>query len=634
MMARIWASLILSAVTFAASAAFARPPAAPSLKERSKATSFERDIKPVLSQYCYGCHGETKRKGDLSLQVYQDEAAALKDAKVWGKVLHNVRTREMPPENKPQPTQAQRDLIAGWIETKIFQCDCNHPDPGRVTLRRLNRAEYNATIRDLIGIDFHPADDFPADDSGYGFDNIGDTLSMPPILLEKYLSAAEKILDEAIVTEDPTTRHVRRLGAEGMESNTSVEPKGNGFVIVGREGEVFSSVRFPAPGEYIFKVRAYGEQAGPEPVRMALRIGGKDVRVFEVPQEENAPKIFTERLVLPAGMTRCAVAYLNNFRDSKNPNPKRRDRNLAFEYIEIDGPIDPRPQPLPESHRRIFVCQPPTNATLEVKLGCAREILANFAQQAYRRPARPDEIDRLMGLARMALADEQSFEAGLKLALQAVLVSPHFLFRGELQADPNNPESIHPIDDYALASRLSYFLWSSLPDRELLQQAEHGTLRKNLKAQVRRMLKDQKSRALVSNFAGQWLQLRNIDMVTPDAKLFPDFDEKLRAAMRTETELLFETILREDRSIVEFINADYTFVNDRLARHYGFTNVTGEAFQRVSLKGSQRGGVLTHASILTLTSNPTRTSPVKRGKWVLENILGTPRLPRRRTYPS
>ena len=233
-------------------------------------------------------------------------------------------------------------------------------------------------------------------------------------------------------------------------------------------------------------------------------------------------------------------------------------------------------------------------------------------------------MERLTGLVDMGLKDGQSFENSVKLALQAVLISPHFLFRGEIQPDPNNPASVHPVDDYALASRLSYFIWSSMPDRELFDQAERGTLRKNLEAEVRRMLQDHKSRAFVSNFAGQWLQLRNLDMVTPDAKLFPEFDDRLRTAMRTETELLFENILRQDRSVIEFINADYTFVNERLARHYGFTNVMGDAFQRVPLKGGPRGGVLTHASILTLTSNPTRTSPVKRGKWVLENILGTP----------
>lgn len=590
----------------------------------SHATSFDRDIQPILSQYCYGCHGETKRKADLSLQDYRTEAQAIQDRRVWEKVLHNVRTREMPPENKPQPTPAQRDLIAAWIEAKVFQCDCNHPDPGRVTLRRLNRAEYNNTIRDLVGVDFHPADDFPADDSGYGFDNIGDALSMPPILLERYLAAAERILDEAIVTGDPTKRRIRRVNAESMESNTGTEPKGNGWVIVGREGEIFTSMRFLAPGEYLFRVRAYGEQAGPEPVRMALRVGGKDVKVLEVPQEQTAPKIFEQRVILPAGVSRCAVAFLNNFRDPKNPDPKQRDRNLALDYVEFEGPLDPKPQPLPATHRRIFACQTATNAPVEVKLACARAIIENFAKRAYRRPVKSEEVDSLTGLAGLALKDGESFESAIKVALQAVLVSPHFLFRGELQPNPDNPQSVHQIEEYALASRLSYFLWSSMPDRELFEQAWRGSLRKNLEGQVRRMLKDHKALALISNFGGQWLQVRNLDMVTPDSKLFPTFDDGLRAAMRTETELLFETIMREDRGIMDFVNAEYTFVNERLARHYGMTNVTGDSFQRVSLKETQRGGILTHASVLTLTSNPTRTSPVKRGKWILENILGTP----------
>lgn len=626
-MANLLVPLLICATLATAGQAAERPSKKPQPAAKptgSQVVNFDRDIQPLLGQYCYGCHGETKRKADLSLQEYRTEAQAVSHRQVWEKVLRNVRTREMPPENKPQPTQAERDLIAAWIEAKVFQCDCNHPDPGRVTLRRLNRVEYNNTIRDLIGVDFRPADDFPADDSGYGFDNIGDALSMPPVLLERYLAAAERILDEAIVTEDLTRRRVRRVNAESMDSTTGTESKGDGWVIVGREGELFTSMRFAVPGEYAFRVRAYGEQAGPEPVRMALRIGGKDVKVLEVPQEQNAPKTFEQRFIAPAGVQRCAVAYLNNFRDPKNPDPKQRDRNLAVDYVEFEGPIEPKPQPLPALHERIFTCRAATNAPLEVKLSCAREIIANFAKGAYRRPVQSEELASLAGLAGLALKNGESLESAVKIALQAVLISPHFLFRGELQPHPNNPASVHRIDEYALASRLSYFLWSSMPDRELFAEAERGTLRKHLEAQVRRMLKDSKARALVNNFGGQWLQVRNLDLVTPDSTLFPSFDDGLRAAMRTETELLFETIMREDRDIIEFINADYTFVNARLAHHYGMTNIGGEAYQKVSLRETQRAGVLTHASILTLTSNPTRTSPVKRGKWVLENILGTP----------
>jgi hypothetical protein len=284
----------------------------------------------------------------------------------------------------------------------------------------------------------------------------------------------------------------------------------------------------------------------------------------------------------------------------------------------VVGPL--QAQALPESHKRIFF-RAPTAAT---KREVARSIVQRFSTRAYRRPVTAAELNRLMRIFDEADSQKESFEAATKLALEAVLISPHFLFRGELHPEPDNPRLVHPVSEYALASRLSYFLWSSMPDDELFALAEKGKLRKNLEAQVRRLVRDPKSQALVENFAGQWLQLRKLELATPDAKVFPDFDEPLREAMRKETELFFASIVRDDRSVLEFLDANYTFANERLARLYGLAGVHGEEFQRVSLRGTQRGGLLTQASILTLTTNPTRTSPVKRGKWVLENILGSP----------
>lgn len=481
---------------------------APATPTASK-LGFKAAVQPLLEKYCYDCHGEGMKKGGLALDVYADEAAILKDRTTWEHVLNNLRDHVMPPVKEAQPTEAERELIASWIESEVFKIDCNHPDPGRVTIRRLNRAEYNNTIRDLIGVNFQAAADFPPDDSGYGFDNIGDVLSLPPVLLEKYLAAAEKIMDAAIVTE--------ALNAEEAD-------------------------------------------------------------------------------------------------------PKKRDRNLIVQSFELVGPLNVPPRPLPETHRRIFVRQP----TPETKTDCAREIIARFTKRAYRRPVVDAEVDRLLKLFEMAQSAGENFETGIKMALEAVLVSPHFLFRGELQPEPDNPKSIHPVNEFALASRLSYFLWSSMPDDELFAQAERGTLRNNLEVQVRRMMRDPKARALTDNFVGQWLQIRDLQLIKPDWEQFPEFDPALRTAMQKETELFFEYVLREDRSTLDFLDADYTFVNGRLARHYGIPGVQGDAFQRVSLKGTPRGGVLTHASVLTVTSNPTRTSPVKRGKWVLENLLGTP----------
>ncbi len=458
------------------SAPIAEGQAAPPVQSKADPDMFGAKVAPLLANYCTKCHGGEKPKGKLTLDKYMDTATAAKDRKIWEKVAKKLRAGEMPPSGRPKPTQAEIDAITGWIDTEMTKVDCNQPkDPGRVTIRRLNRVEYNNTIRDLVGVDFRPADDFPSDDIGYGFDNIGDVLSMPPILVEKYLAAAERIVDKAF-------------------QDTAV-----------------------------------------------------------------------------------------------------RKRILIAEPAGTDAWTEP-----------------------------ARRVLENFVRRAYRRPARPEEIDRLLRFIEAAQKDGENFESGIKLALQAVLVSPHFLFKVEADRNRNDPNAVWAISDYELATRLSYFLWSTMPDEELFEQAAKGTLRQNLDAQVRRMLADPKSQAFVESFAGQWLQVRNVKTATPDPKLFPTFDADLRTAMQRETELFFAHILKEDRGILEFLDADYTFVNERLAKHYEIPDVKGAEFRRVKLPDARRGGVLTQASILTITSNPTRTSPVKRGKWILENILGTP----------
>jgi hypothetical protein len=583
--------------------------------------SYERQVVPLLDRYCYSCHGHGKSKGDFTLDGYPGQADAVNDPKTWERVLHNIRSHVMPPEKKPQPTADEADVIARWIETQVFQYDCEHPDPGRVTLRRLNRAEYNNTIRDLVGVDFQPADDFPADDSGYGFDNIGDVLSVPPILIEKYLAAAEKILDAAIVAEDRAKARVKRFEADSLGGSAPGEGVDGGGRRLSREGDLFVNFNFPQDADYALRASAYGEQFGPEPPRMKFQLGNQELQTFDVPVEVGEAKVYEVRLKVKAGTNRFSAAYLNNLvNNTARDRKKRGDRNLVIEYLEIAGPLNVPLPPLPATHRRLFFRDPAPTNTLEY----AREIIGLFAERAYRRPVKPEEVERLAGLVSLAIRQGDTFERGVQLALQAVLVSPHFLFRGELQPEPNNPEAVYPINEYALASRLSYFLWSSMPDGELFALAAKGRLRRSLETQVKRMLKDPKSRALVDNFAGQWLQLRNLKIATPDAKMFPEYDEPLRIAMETETELFFQRIIRDDRSVLDFLNANYSFVNERLARHYGIKGVKGDEFKRVSLRGTGRAGVLTQGAILTLTSNPTRTSPVKRGKYVLENILGTP----------
>ncbi len=574
---------------------------------------FDKQVQPVLSRYCYGCHNDQKHKGGLSLEAFRDKAAILQQPKTWELVMHHVQNKEMPPEGKPQPSEAERRLLVSWIEKEVFQCDCEHPNPGRVTVHRLNRTEYNNTIRDLVGVDFHPADDFPPDDSGYGFDNIGDALSLSPILLEKYFRASQQILQAAIIDTPNTNGPVRRLEAEKFEkTNAQARNQRGGYMGMYREVEIFTNIVVAKEGEYLLRTKAYGEQAGPDLPKMEVLVDGKSLTIFNVKAVQDEPANHEIKTHLEAGKHKISVAYLNNYNNPNDP-PEHHDRNLFVDFVEVVGPSGP--QVYPESHTRIF---PRSLETVKNKSTYARDIIKRFAEQAYRRPVRDEEVEKLVGFYEMGMKGGEKFENSVRLALQAVLVSPNFLFRGERAGETAK------LDDFALASRLSYFLWSSMPDEELFAEARKRTLRKHVVSQVRRMLRDPKATALVENFSGQWLQLRQLSQAAPDVMEFPQFDEELREAMEKETELFFAAILNENRSVLDFLRADFTFLNDRLAQHYGISGVEGDNFRRVSLKGTKRAGLLTHASVLTLTSNPNRTSPVKRGKWILENLLGSP----------
>ncbi len=362
---------------------------------------------------------------------------------------------------------------------------------------------------------------------------------------------------------------------------------------------------------------------------MAFVMDGKTLKIVEVKAVQQDPVVYEYRVKLRGGVRHFGASFLNDFYDEKSTDPKQRDRNLVVDYFEVQGPIHTKDSPLPESHKRIIF----KTATKENREAVVREILAKFATRAYRRPVTPGELARLVKFVDLAQQNGDSFERGVQVAVEAILVSPQFLFRVELDHRPKGAAtkktgavSSYPIDDFELASRLSYFLWSSMPDDELYRLALDGTLRAGdtLEKQVKRMLRDPKARALVEDFAGQWLQIRNLKTVNPDHGRFPNFDNALRSAMLTETELFFAAIVRDDRSVLDLLDADFTYVNERLAKHYGIPGVKGDEFRRITLKGGERGGVLTQASILTITSNPTRTSPVKRGKWILEQILGSP----------
>lgn len=590
---------------------------------KSEPLKFDADIKPMLQKYCYDCHGEKKQRAGLNLQKFGNEQSILEGRKVWERAAAMVRTREMPPPRREtQPTQEERDQLFQWITDTTSKIDCTGTyDPGRVTIRRLNRFEYNNTIRDLVGVDFKPAADFPSDDVGYGFDNIGDVLSLPPILFEKYLNAAEKITDAAIVAEPLKGAIVTFVGDKLQDG----QPYSEGARMLSSNGKISAEVDVPTAGKYVVRIRAFETHAGDDFAKMAFIVDDKRLHVFDVKGRIESPQSFSLRLDLTAGKHKVAGEFTNDYYQPDNPDPKNRDRNMGVAAIEIQGPIEAtEKKPLTDLHRKIFVRTP--KADMSNAEDCARAIVGKFARRAFRRPVEREELDRLIDLGRNVMLEGESFERAIEVCIQAVLVSPHFLFRVEVDAEPDNPKAVHPINEFELASRLSYFLWSSMPDEELFRLAEQNALRgnNNLRLQVERMLKDPKSQAFIENFAGQWLQTRNLKQMTPDPKLFPAFNDALRESMRMETELFFGEIVRGNHSILDLLDADFTFVNERLAKHYGISGVRGEKFQRVKLDGERRAGVLTQASILTLTSNPTRTSPVKRGKWVLENILGAP----------
>ncbi len=604
------------------------PPAGASTPPKGKQTaahaapttsSFETDVAPLMRKYCLACHSGPNPSGGVNADKDTTTAAVIKNRSTWENIARNISDNHMPPASAPQPTAAERDRMAGWVESTFTKADCALHDPGRITLRRLNREEYNNTVRDLFGIDIRPADSFPSDDVGYGFDNIGDVLSLSPLLMEKYLNAAEKVAQTAILTPEDANKPAH-IPAATMQHTVGNAYNGNGFLL-NTNGDVHTDYDIPRDGNYTIRINAAQQPGGPENAKMALHIDDKVVFTFDVAAQERNPRTYELPIPLKAGKHRFAMEFTNDFYDPKAPQGKQ-DRNLIVNYLEMAGPPG-MPKDLPVSHKRILFCEP--SATL-TKDEAARKILTAFTSKAYRRPVTAQEVDRLLTYVHLAEKQGESFEGGIRVAVEAVLVNPNFLFHVELDPKPNEKTTSRYLTDYELAARLSYFLWSSVPDAELNTLAAQGKLQnsKMLEQQVKRMLKDPKAQALGQNFAGQWLQLRNLSQVRPDTGRFPDWNEKLRVAMKTETEMFFNSIVSEDRSLLDFIDAKYTFLNEPLAKHYGITSVSGDNFRRVALEGDQRGGLLTQASILTVTSNPTRTSPVKRGKWVLDNLLGTP----------
>jgi len=596
--------------------------------------------------YCDTCHFGPKARAKLNLENL-DLAHLDRNGETWEKVLRKLRSREMPPAGMPKPTAASYDTLVKSIEDERGRLAQVNPNPGRPTLHRLNRTEYANAIRDLLALDVDVSEMLPADDIGYGFDNIGDVLQVSPVLLERYLSAARKISRSAV--GDMTLQPAYQTYA--VHHALTQNERLTGEAPAGSRGGTAIHHFFPVDGTYEIAVNLQrsrdDEYLGFERERkLDLRLDDQRLQLFTIPKSEKKIVLgggkppdsnLRVRLSVKAGERDIAATFLKDTVLKEGIIDKIRSDDVTQYFegvgaITVAGPFNVEGPGQTATRDKIFICRPSKSADEEA---CAEKILNNLAHHAYRRPVSSDDMPQLLALYKQGAADG-GFDAGIRLALQKILVSPEFLFRAEV--DPANaaPGSVYRISDVELASRLSFFLWSSIPDDELLGLAEKGQLHDPavLKAQVTRMMNDERAESLVKNFVGQWLFLRNIQRIAPDTTTFPSFDENLRQAMATETEMLVQSQVKEDRSVADLLTTDYTFLNQRLAEHYGIKGIYGAEFRRVKIDDPKRYGLLGQASILAVTSYPNRTAPTIRGKWVLEQLLGTPPPPPPANVPS
>ena len=640
--------------------------------ENKAVALFRKDIQPILVEYCYDCHGEGMSKGKVAFDEVKSDEELVANRELWWKALKILRAGIMPPEKKPHPSPEQMRRLENWIKHEAFGIDPNNPDPGRVTIRRLNRTEYRNTIRDLMGYDFKVEEELPPDDTGYGFDNIGDVLTISPLLLEKYMQAAETITTAA-VPRRPYLMHERTVLGSGDRRGARRDTERYSFYDETNIARVFKAEH---AGSYhlIVDLEVLG-QFDFDPGRCRTVFKADDHQLLEKEFGWSSNKKF--RFEFDEKWQPGDHRLTFELHPLIPADQKKNSLDLRIVSLQVQGPKEKEHWVRPKNFELFFSKDPPNDRAARREY--AREVLGRFARRAYRRPVEERTVDKLVAMAENVYAQsDKRFEDGIAQAMVPVLASLRFLFRVE-ETDSTGPAKGHPlVDEFSFASRLSYFLWSTMPDDELLRLAERGELRKNLGPQVKRMLDDSRSRELVENFVGQWLQTRDVDGIDintravlardsgqfgdfqrrrrrfqelndiPDEKLTPEqraelekireefrrrrqnrpqveLDGELRRALRQETEMTFAYVLRGDRSVLELIDSDYTFLNERLARHYGITNVTGNEMRRVTLPSDNpRGGVLTHGSVLMVTSNPTRTSPVKRGLFILDNILGTP----------
>ena len=617
----------------------------------------------VIERYCISCHNEELNTGSLRLDNI-NIAHVRDNPEIWEKVIHKLRADEMPPTDKPQPPDGAQKAILSWLVTSLDEAAAIAPNPGKPAVHRLNRAEYANAIRDMLALEIDTQELLPTDGSDFGFDNIADSLNFSPMLMERYMMAASKISRLAI--GDPNQRSSSKIYK--LPKALLQEDRMGDELPFGSRGGISVRHHFPLDGEYVIKVNVESPrsdqpqdlfQRSDAPEQLDVRVDGARVGVFNIGKPKSsewsyrvngfaagAPadkedladwwgaRTLEIRFSAKAGTRSIAVSFLKRTLAYEGTRP--RSFPAFYDYLgllkgvepgvidfEVAGPYNATGVGEDSESRRAIFTRYPSDGNDEVD--CATTILKRLARQAYRRPVTNSDMDTLLDFYAMGRS-EGGFEDGIQFALERILVSPSFLFRVETDPFELAPGSAYQLSDLELASRLSFFLWSSLPDEELLELAERHELQDPvvLEQQVQRMLGDERAESLTKNFATQWLYLRNVDAATPDVNLFPDFDDNLRHAMRRETELFFASQLRDDRSVGELLSADYTFLNERLATHYGIPGVYGSHFRRVDLVDSIRGGLLSQASILTVTSYATRTSPVKRGKWVLENILGSP----------
>ena len=577
---------------------------------------FAKDVKPLTQKFCSGCHSGKEPPAGVDVSKAKGDADLQKDSAHWERIVKALRSNHMPPPAAPQPTREQRELLIASLES-ILSGNCTLQDPGKVTIRRLNRTEYANTIRDLMGVDYRATADFPSDDVGEGFDNIGDVLTLSPLLMEKYLDAGEKIAEMAIATQ---TSKTTRYESEKLTNTDGTNITGEGDRSFFTNATSTFNHPVTVAGSYRISILAFGQQAGPEPCKMQLLLDGRPIQgPIDVPA--TTPTTYEIPIELGLGTRTIGISFLNDYYMPTATDPKQRDRNLFVRQVEVTGPFGANTYP--ETTTRIIPQQPAKGAELEA----AKRYLSAFASRAFRRPVRPEETEALMRVFKVPHESKETFNRSMQVAVSAVLVSPQFLFRAELDPKPNDAKATRLLNGYEIASRLSYFLWSSMPDDALLKEAAGGKLNEAaaIQAQVDRMIRDPKARSLSNTFAEQWLQLRRLEGIRPDPKRFPNFPNATRNLMIQESKMFFSDILGNDRSILEFLDSKYTFLNAQLAAHYDIGGVSGNQMQRVELPaGTTRGGLLGQGAILMLNSNPTRTSPTKRGKWILEQILGTP----------